>query len=191
MNRKDLQKLIDKKGIVYGKCQFPLSSKEVWNKIELGENTIIENGRLYVGIIMADDNLLPLASYPLRDIKLTDPTKPVTTDKPRKLIYVCSKYSGDVETNVANTIEYCKCVCKHGYVPVAPHIYFTRFLDNSKPEERKDGMELGLQWLKHCNELWIFDDEPSIGMQQEIEFARANNIPTAYVREERFWTIEY
>lgn len=103
----------------------------------------------------------------------------------RKLIYVCSKYRGDVEKNTERAIDYCKCVYKHGHIPVAPHIYFTRFLDDSKPEERKDGMELGLQLLKHCDELWIFDDDPSVGMQQEIEFARANNIPTAYVIERR------
>lgn len=103
----------------------------------------------------------------------------------RKLIYVCSKYSGDVEINVANAIDYCKIVYKHGHIPVAPHLYFTRFLDDSIPEERKDGMALGLQLLKQCDELWIFDDNPSVGMQQEIEFARANNIPTAYVIERR------
>lgn len=103
----------------------------------------------------------------------------------RKLIYVCSKYSGDVEKNTVNAIEYCKCVYKHGHIPVAPHIYFTRFLDDSIPEERKDGMELGLKLLKQCDELWIFDDDPSVGMQQEIEFARANNIPITYVIERR------
>ena len=77
MTKEKLQKLIDAKAIVYGKSQFALSPTPVWNKIQLGENTIIDGSWLRVGLMCGKDKneLFVLASYPLKDIKSNPPTR--------------------------------------------------------------------------------------------------------------------
>lgn len=98
--------------------------------------------------------------------------------KDKKIIYVCSKYRGDVKLNTHFAIGYCMGVYKMGHIPIAPHLYFTRFLDDNDPKEREDGLEMGLSLLRLCDELWVFGkDNISEGMQMEINFAKKNNIP--------------
>ena len=69
-----------------------------------------------------------------------------------------------------------------GFIPVAPHIYFTQFLDDSVEKERKAGIEAGIQLMLECDEVWVFG-EPTEGMRQEIECAERNGIPV-----KRFWS---
>lgn len=61
---------------------------------------------------------------------------------------------------------------------IAPHVYFTQFLDDTKPEERAAGMDMGLSLLAMCDELWVYGIEnPSEGMRNEIEYAKQHQIP--------------
>ena len=95
------------------------------------------------------------------------------------LVYVCSPYRGDVKTNTANAQAYCRLVMKRGGIPFAPHLLFTQFLDDSKAEEREQGMRMGLQMLKRCNELWAFGTL-SAGMRAEIDEAKRIGAPVRY-----------
>lgn len=94
----------------------------------------------------------------------------------KPLIFVCSPYRGDVETNVGNARCYCRLVIKQGGIPFAPHLLLTQFLDDSIQEERRLGMDMGLEMLKLCNGLWAFGP-PTSGMLEEISAARAMGIP--------------
>ena len=96
-----------------------------------------------------------------------------------KKVYICSKYRGDVERNVEKARRYCRFALDKGFLPIAPHLYFTQFLDDSKDEERAKGIEAGVQLLLECSELWLFmdDGEPSVGMSYEIAMAKNNGIP--------------
>ena len=101
-----------------------------------------------------------------------------------KKIYVCSRLRGDVETNIENAKRYCEYVVKVcGAIPIAPHIYFTRFLDDSLDEERAFGIFAGLQLLSECDELWYFGDSISKGMVTEIIAAKEQCIPVRYVSD--------
>ena len=106
--------------------------------------------------------------------------------KKQKVIYVCSKYKGNVEKNTEQAIEYCRAVYKEGFIPIAPHLYLPRFLNDNDPIERKQALELGLQALKHCDEIWVFDSDISSGMQMEIDFAEKHHIPITYVHGELY-----
>ena len=110
-----------------------------------------------------------------------DKNKKEIENKNRIKIYICSKYKGDVKANVRNALKFCKAICKLGHIPVAPHLYFTRFLDDNIDEERQLGLELGLELLSDCDELWVFGDDISEGMLQEMNFAKFINIPVRYV----------
>ena len=96
-----------------------------------------------------------------------------------KKIYVCSPYRGDVVKNEENARKYCRMVVDAGMLPVAPHIYFTQFLDDTNEKQRVTGMSAGMQLLMECSEVWVFG-HPSEGMKKEIECAEKNFIPIIY-----------
>lgn len=101
-----------------------------------------------------------------------------------KRIYVCSRLAGDIENNIEKAKVYARFVAKTcGAIPIAPHIYFTQFLDDTVPEERAFGTMAGLMLLSDCDELWYFGDSVSGGMIREIIAAKEQNIPVRYVSD--------
>lgn len=96
-----------------------------------------------------------------------------------KLVYICSPLKGDVLKNITNAAGYCREVVEKwpDVIPIAPHVYFTRFLNDSKQNERSLGRRLGMELLDMCEELWVYGmDNPSEGMKAELEYAKANGI---------------
>jgi len=85
-----------------------------------------------------------------------------------KLIFVCSPFQGKKE-NIEKAKKYCRYVLELGYIPIAPHIYFPQFMDDSKPEERRRALEMNKKLMEFCDELWVFGDEITEGMKEEIE----------------------
>jgi hypothetical protein len=99
----------------------------------------------------------------------------------RKMVYVCSPYRGNSENNVVWANLHSRYVYEKGYLPIAPHTIFTQFLDDDNAEERRAGMNMGLQLLELCHELWVFGAKISKGMQEEIEFAKKRRINIRYI----------
>lgn len=97
----------------------------------------------------------------------------------KKMVFVCSPLRGDFETNRKVAELLCRIVALKGHLPFAPHIYFTRFLDEFTGVERTMGIESGLQILELCDEMWVFsfDGVISEGMRIEIEHAKALGKP--------------
>ena len=91
-----------------------------------------------------------------------------------KLIYVCSAFGGKKE-NLDNAVEFGKAVILQGDIPVIPHLFYggTGLLDDNNEKERAIGLNMGLELLDYCEELWVFttEDNPIIlkGMQGEID----------------------
>ena len=63
----------------------------------------------------------------------------------RPLVFVCSPYRGDMETNTQNARRYCRLVVERGGIPFAPHLLFTQFLNEDKAVERRRGLRLGME----------------------------------------------
>ena len=95
----------------------------------------------------------------------------------RPLVYICSPYRGNIEKNTASAQAYCRMAVERGCTPIAPHLLFPQFLDDSLEEERELGMFMGLVLLTKCKELWAFGEYVSEGMEQEIRKAEARNLP--------------
>ena len=100
------------------------------------------------------------------------------TDRP--MVFICSPYAGCIRENVQNARRYSRFAYLSGRMPITPHLFYPRFLDDHMPQERMDGMDMGLRLLDLCEELWVFGDYFSSGMQREIAHAVA-----------RFMTIRY
>ena len=99
-------------------------------------------------------------------------------------VYVCSALRGNQDENIKLARIYCEYVVREfGHIPVAPHIYFTQFLDDNLPEDRAFGTMAGLMLLSDCDELWYFGDSVSQGMVREIIAAKEQGIPVRYVSD--------
>ena len=97
----------------------------------------------------------------------------------RKKIYICSPCRGEnYDDNIDNAIMWTGEVFRLGYLPVTPHIYFTRFLNDENSKERAEALAIGKELLQECSEVWVFGiDNPSEGMKGEIAHAIRCGIP--------------
>ena len=89
----------------------------------------------------------------------------------RPLVYICSPYAGDIKTNTLAARRYSRYAVERGFIPIAPHLLFTQFLDDAVTEERSLGLLFGNVLMGHCREVWVFGSRISAGMQAEIERA--------------------
>jgi hypothetical protein len=103
-----------------------------------------------------------------------------TIEMKKPLIYVCSPLAGDMKKNIERASRYCRFVSGCNSIPIAPHLYFTRFLDDSISEERNQGIEMGLEILKVCDAVWVFGNKMSGGMRSEIQLAKQLGKPMMF-----------
>lgn len=96
----------------------------------------------------------------------------------KKFIYICSPVKGDAKRNIEKARAYCKRVLDLGLIPIAPHVMFDGMLHDDIPEERAKALDIGLQLVRMCEELWIFGDHISSGMEAEIFLAKGIGIKT-------------
>lgn len=85
-----------------------------------------------------------------------------------KLVYICSPYAGDIETNIRFAKDACLHATERGCAPVAVHLIYPQILDDSIPAQRVIGIQMGLRVLASCDELWICGSRISHGMSCEI-----------------------
>lgn len=96
------------------------------------------------------------------------------------LVYICSPYAGDTETNIKAARRYCRFAVEQGYIPFAPHLLYPQFLNDSIAEERDAGLFFGKVLMDKCSELWVFGSYISSGMGSEIDRAKRKGYPVRY-----------
>ena len=101
----------------------------------------------------------------------------------RPIVYICSPYAGDIEANVAAARRYSRFAVKTGFIPIAPHLLFPQFLNDSDPNERKLGLFLGNALMSKCSEVWVFGERISTGMEAEINQAKSKHYHLRYFTE--------
>ena len=109
---------------------------------------------------------------------------PSATRAYRPIVFICSPCTSDPVRNELRAIRYCRFAVCQGYIPVAPHIYFTRFLDDGSPDERELGLFMGQVMLTKCVELWVFGNQVTSGMEREIAKAKQRDMPIRYFDED-------
>jgi len=98
-------------------------------------------------------------------------------------IYVCSPYKGNVKENIRKAQKYSKEIYQMGYVPICVHLYLEKATGlNEKNGDRKELLQLGKEFVKWCDEVWVYGKEISNGMKGEIEYARRYKIKVRYVK---------
>ena len=102
----------------------------------------------------------------------------------RPVVYICSPYAGDIETNVKAAQRYSRFAVDSGYLPIAPHLLFPQFMDDGLGEDRQTAMFMNLVLLSKCAQLWVFGSVRSEGMQQEIKWAKRRHMTIRHFTEE-------
>ena len=102
-----------------------------------------------------------------------------------KLVFICSPYRSDnpdphekaveILRNIQMARTGCRIAVERGFTPFAPHLFFPQFL--SEETEREAGIEMGMQMLSLCTELWVLGCKVTDGMAKEISCARELGIP--------------
>ena len=101
----------------------------------------------------------------------------------RPMVYICSPYAGDIENNIKAAQVYSRAAVDAGYIPIAPHLLFPQFLDDSVPQERELGMFFGNVLMSKCSELWVCGNTVSSGMSAEIKRAKRKGYTVRYFDE--------
>ena len=97
-----------------------------------------------------------------------------------KIVYIVSPFRGDTKRNIAKACDYCKAAVRAGVMPIAPHLLYPQFMDDSDREQRKLGLSFALQLLRKCDELWVCGNDITDGMLGEMEAAQDCKIPIRY-----------
>ena len=98
------------------------------------------------------------------------------------VVYICSRYRGDIAHNMAMARRYSRYAADRGCVPLTPHLFLPQFL--SEETERELAIRMDLKLLERCDELWVCGDEISEGMAREIAHADGAGIPVRHITEE-------
>lgn len=90
----------------------------------------------------------------------------------RPLVYICSPFAGDTERNISRAQGYCRFAISKGCLPLAPHLLYPQFMDDSDRDQRELGLFFALALLGKCDEVWAFGGRVSDGMAREISKAQ-------------------
>jgi hypothetical protein len=97
-----------------------------------------------------------------------------------KRVILESPYAGDVERNVAYARAALRDSLRRGEAPIASHLLYTQpgVLDDSVPEERRLGIDAGLEWGEVAEATVVYEDLGiSPGMEQGIARAEREGRP--------------
>lgn len=97
----------------------------------------------------------------------------------RPLVYICSPFSGDIETNKKKAADFAEYAYRHGCIPLTAHLLFP-FMDDSNKAEREDAIFMDIVLMGKCQEVWVLNERITRGMSIEIEKAKKRRQTVRY-----------
>ena len=101
--------------------------------------------------------------------------------KDRPVVYICSPFSGDHIAGTENAKRYSRYAVDAGAIPFAPHLLLPMYM--KEDSERGQALYMDMVFLRRCDELWIFGENITSGMQAEIDQARKLGMKIRYFSE--------
>ena len=102
----------------------------------------------------------------------------------KSLVFICSPFAGNIERNTRRAREFCRFAVSENRIPIAPHLLFPQFMEESDPEQRRLGIFFGLVLQSKCKEVWVFGGNITKGMAVEIEKAHERGLPVRHFTEQ-------
>lgn len=97
-----------------------------------------------------------------------------------RLVFICSPFAGDTARNAERARDYCRFAVREHRIPIAPHLIFPQFMEESDPAQRSRGIAYGLTLQSKCQEVWVFGNHITKGMALEIKAAKERSLPIRY-----------
>lgn len=100
-------------------------------------------------------------------------TKQGKNMKNKKTVFIAHPINGDILGNTEKILKICREVHDENTIPVAPYLVSLQYLDDKDPIERDLGIGANLETFHrgYIDELWLFGDRISTGMEQEVLLA--------------------
>lgn len=98
----------------------------------------------------------------------------------RPIVYICAPHSDVDERSLENTKLYCRFAVDRGYLPIAPQLYFSQFMDCGDDRDQNTVISMNSMLMKKCAEVWVFGDRLSKQMESEIKKAEEINRPVRH-----------
>lgn len=102
----------------------------------------------------------------------------------RPLVVICSPFAGDIAGNTEKARSYSRFAVTRNCIPIAPHLLFPQFMNDSDPYQRDLAIFMGLVLLSKCLELWVFGETVTAGMSVELAKAKQRDIRIRYFTEQ-------
>lgn len=100
----------------------------------------------------------------------------------KRKIYVSAPLGKDWDEDIENAAKYYEFTLQSECVPVGPHAYATMFGVN-EASEIKRLRQAGMSLIWFCDEIWVFGDQITESMQEEISFGRNMKIRMRKIRD--------
>ncbi|MRJ47099.1 DUF7768 domain-containing protein [Fundicoccus ignavus] len=100
------------------------------------------------------------------------------------IVYICSSFSGDEVVNAELARQYAHFALEKGTIPITPNLLFPHIMNDLDVEGRQHALRVKLILLGRCKELWVFGDNLSEGMRQEIQRAKHRNMMIRWFSED-------
>ncbi|MGC9602488.1 MAG: DUF4406 domain-containing protein [Minisyncoccia bacterium] len=96
-----------------------------------------------------------------------------------KTVFIGHPVGGDIKGNIEKVLKICSEVHTKDIIPVAPYLISLQYLNDELIEDRELGMEANHECFRrrYVDELWLFGDTISPGMEKEILLAKEMGIP--------------
>lgn len=113
-----------------------------------------------------------------------------------KLVVIESPYAGKTKNEIKRNITFARACLRdcfmRGEYPFASHLLYTQpgVLDDNNRNERKLGIEAGLEWVKIADATIVYTNLGiTEGMKRGIERAKQDERPVEYRKLNRKWSI--
>ena len=100
----------------------------------------------------------------------------------KKKIYVCAPLGENVQEELKDAKTYYEYVFSQDGVPVGPHAYAV-MLGCENEQEKKQMHRAGMSLLWFCDEVWVFGETQTEGMQEELSFCRNMKLKTKRIKK--------
>ena len=100
----------------------------------------------------------------------------------KRKIYVSAPLGEDWDEDIENAAKYYEFTLQSECVPVGPHAYATMFGVN-EASEIKRLRQAGMSLIWFCDEIWVFGEQITESMQEEISFGRNMKIRMRKIRD--------
>jgi len=89
----------------------------------------------------------------------------------RSLAYITAPWGADEIENTEDAARYCRKVYDAGFTPICPLLFLPLFLNDEIPQEHKDGIDIGRDFLRRSHVLVVCGRTVDESMKNDIAVA--------------------